>query len=181
MDYSKFVSAVQNDDRKELNAQSTVLTKVLIKFLCVRMNATYEDAEDCAQNTLMLVIQKIKEQKINNPDSIIYYLFTTAKNDYLKVVDKKRIYTYDEVPQSHSQKADQLNNLLDEERNTILQYCLSKLKSDHYDYISYWFKKPDSSAQKVADFFKISVNNAWTKKHRIIKLLNECVQRKINT
>ncbi len=144
------------------------------------MNAVQEDAEDCAQNTLILVIEKIKEGKINNPDSIIYYLFRTAKNDYLKLVEKKRSYNYDELPPSHSQNADQLRNLIDAEKNRILQFCMSKLKDDHYEYINYWFAKPDSTAEKAAEVFKISESNAWTKKHRIIKLLRECVKKKTN-
>ena len=84
MDYSQFVKAIHENNKKELDEQAIVITRVLIKFLRARMNASQEDAEDCVQNTLLLVIEKIKEEKLNNPDSIIYYLFTTAKNDYFK-------------------------------------------------------------------------------------------------
>lgn len=180
MDYSRFVYAVQKNDVKELNAQVAVITAVLIKFLRVRLNATYHDAEDCAQNTLLLVIEKIKEDKLNNPDSIIYYLFTTAKHDYLKAQGKIKEPVYDDVPDSYNEDGDQLYNILDDERQKVLKKCLGKLKPDLRTYISYWFENPRDEAAVVADHFGISVNNAWTKKHRILKILKQCYQKFIN-
>ena len=180
MDYSKFVYAVQNNDSAELNSLSPVITAVLIKFLKVRLNATHHDAQDCAQNTLLLTIEKIKADKLENPDTIIYYMFSTAKHDYLKAQSKISEDNYDQVPASHAEEGDQLTNLLDEERQTILQKCLEALKPDFRKYISYWFDNPADEAAVVAEHFGISVSNAWTKKHRILNLLKECCQKKLN-
>ena len=180
MDYSKFVFAVQNGDSAELNSLSPVITGVLIKFLKVRLNASHHDAQDCAQNTLLLAIEKIKAEQVQNPDSIIYYMFATAKHDYIKSQSKLSETNYLEVPDSHAEEGDQLTNLLDEERQSILQKCLSLLKPDLRDYISYWFNNPADEAVVVADYFGISVNNAWIKKHRILNMLRECCQKKLN-
>ena len=179
MDYSKFVYAVQNNDSATLNSLSPVITAVLIKFLKVRLNASHHDAQDYAQNTLLLAIEKIKADKLNNPDSIIYYLFTTAKNDFLKQQSKLSEETYSEVPDSHSVPGDQLENLLDAERQSVLQRCLDALKPDFKKYITYWFENPADEAAVVADYFGISVSNAWTKKHRILTMLKECCQKKL--
>ncbi|WP_018128105.1 RNA polymerase sigma factor [Balneola vulgaris] len=179
MDYPKFVTAVLENDRKQLNEFSEVLTRVLIKFLLVRLDANPADAQDCAQNTLMLVIDKIRANKLNNPDSIIYYLFTTAKNDYLKLVAKHRESHFEEVPDTYIAPADQLENILDKERQSILKKCMELLKPKQLKYISYWFEHPDNDASVVAAHFKISVNNAWTKKHRILQVLKDCVQKKL--
>lgn len=180
MDYSRFVYAVQNNDKQEIESLVSVITAVLIKFLRVRIGATYQDAEDSAQNTLMLVIQKIKEDKLNNPDSIIYYLFTTAKHDYFKAQAKIKEPTFDSVPDTHFVEGDQLTALLNEERLTILKACLKKLKPDFKSYISYWLENPSDDTSVVAEHFGISVSNAWTKKHRILKLLKECCDKKLN-
>lgn len=180
MDYSRFVYAVQNNDAEEIASLVSVITAVLIKFLKVRIGASHHDAEDTAQNTLLLVIEKIKEDKLNNPDSIIYYLFTTAKHDYLKAQAKIKESTFDEVPESHSEEGDQLYALLNKERMSILQFCLNKLKPDFKSYISYWFENPGDETSVVADHFGISINNAWTKKHRILKLLKECCEKRLN-
>lgn len=180
MDYSRFVYAVQNNDAEELASLVAVITAVLIKFLKVRIGASHQDAEDSAQNTLLLVIEKIKEDKLNNPDSIIYYLFTTAKHDYLKAQAKIKEPTFDEAPESHSEEGDQLSSLLDEERMGILKACLNKLKPGLKSYISYWFQNPGDETAVVAEHFGISVSNAWTKKHRILKMIKECCDKKLN-
>lgn len=179
MDYTRFVSAVKNDDPDELTSLVTVITAVLIKFLKVRIRASHQDAQDSAQNTLILVIEKIKEDKLNNPDSIIYYLFTTAKNDYFKAQAKIKEPTFDEVPESFSTDGDQLKNILSEEKKSILRICLDELKPDFKTYISYWFQNPKDETAVVADHFGISMSNAWTKKHRILKLLKECCEQKL--
>lgn len=180
MDYSKFVGAVIKDDTDQLNELVPVITAVLIKFLKVRLDATLEDAQDAAQSTLMHVTEKIREGKLDNPDSIIYYMFTASKNEYLKSVAKVKEPTFDEAPESHSEPGDQLHRLLNQERLAVLKACLNALKPDFRSYIKYWFDNPADETAVVADHFGISVSNAWTKKHRILKLLKECVEKKLN-
>ncbi|MFY0697544.1 MAG: sigma-70 family RNA polymerase sigma factor [Balneola sp.] len=180
MNYSNFVTAVQNDDQKSLKEHYEVLTKVLCKFLLVRMDAAPEDAKDSAQNAIMFAVEKIKTDELNHPDRIINYLFATAKHDYLKHQNKQKEVNYDQVPDSHSEEPDQLENLLTEERKGILEHCFTELKAKQKSFISYWFENPDSEASVVADHFGISINNAWTKKHRIIQVLNECFKKNIN-
>jgi DNA-directed RNA polymerase specialized sigma24 family protein len=180
MDYSRFVDAVLTDDTAQINEMVPVITAVLIKFLKVRLHANHQDAEDCCQSTLMLATQKIRQEQIKNPDSFIYYLFTTAKNEYLKLLKQMKEGTYEEVPDSHTQPPDQLINLLDKERQSILKICMGLLKPEFLEYIRYWFDHPRDEATVVASHFGISVNNAWTKKHRIVKTLKECVEKKLS-
>ena len=180
MDYSKFVIAVRDDDRESLKEFYEVLTKILFKFLKVRMDADHEDAKDSAQNAIMFAVEKIKNEELDHPDRIINYLFTAAKHDYLKHQNKNKEVNYEEIPDSHSEEPHQLDNLLSNERQSILKRCFNELKSKQLEYISYWFNNPDSETVVVAYHFGITVNNAWTKKHRIIQVLNECVQKNIN-
>lgn len=180
MDYSKFVAAVLKDDRKELNEITPIISRVLIKFLIVRMNASPEDAEDSSQNTLLLAINKIKNDKLDNPDVIIYYLFTAAKNDYLKQHHKNNKTSSLNPSTTHVMDAQQLENLLEKERYTVLKRCLEELDKESHHYINFWFENPDMDSTNVADHFNISLNNAWTKKHRIIQTLKRCFQKKIH-
>lgn len=179
MDYSRFVYAIQNDDAEEIASLVSVISAVLIKFLKVRIGASHHDAEDCVQTTLMHVIEKIRNDKLNNPDSIIYYLFTASKNEYFKQQAKIKEPLYDETPESYSEEGDQLTRLLDDEKQGILKNCLNQLKPKFKDYIKYWFQNPDDDTAVVASHFGISVNNAWTKKHRILKLLKDCCEKKL--
>ena len=180
MDYSKFVTAVLEDNKEEINTFYVVLTKVLVKFLLVKLDAEPEDAKDSAQNAIMFGIEKIKNKELNHPDYIINYLFTTAKHDYLKHQSKQKESNYENIPEHHSEAGDQLENLLVKERMKVLRKCFEMLKPKQFEFISYWFDNPESEAALVAEHFDISVNNVWTKKHRIIQLLKDCFQININ-
>ena len=92
---------------------------------------------------------------------------------------KHKEESYEEVPDSYKQDGDQLKNLLEEERQVVLEKCMNELRPDYKEYISYWFRHAGDEAAAVAKHFKISVNNAWTKKHRIIKMLKECCRKKL--
>lgn len=179
MDYSKFVNAVLEKDETTIAKQVNVITAVLIKFLTVRLDASIQNAKDCAQSTLLIAIEKIRNDKLNNPDVIINYLFTTAKHEYFKQLSKEREVYFKDLPEYHSSAPDQLDRLLDEEKMGILKQCMEALKADYRKYIEYWFQNPGYETVVVADHFNISVSNAWTKKHRVIQVLQECVQKKI--
>lgn len=178
MDYSKFVGAVLENNEPVINEQVKVITAVLIKFLTVRLDAPIEDARDCAQSTLLIAIEKIRNDELDNPDVVINYLFTTSKHEYFKLISKEREVNYDDLPEHHFDKPDQLNRLVDSEKMSILERCIEALKADYKKYIEYWFQNPDYETSVVADHFGISVNNAWTKKHRVINVLKECFEKK---
>lgn len=179
MDYSKFVEAILQNDDSVISKQVKVITRVLIKFLMVRLGASFHDAEDCAQTTLLIAINKIRDRQLDHPEAIINYLFTTAKHEYFRVLSKNREINYEDLPEHHSIKADQLDKLLVEEKLTVLQDCLAELRADHKEFIEFWFNHPAYEAAVVADHFGISVSNVWTKKHRIIQILNECLEQKL--
>lgn len=180
MDYSKFVFAVQEEDQATINEYVPVIMSVLIKFLKVRIGAAHHDAEDSAQNAVINTTERIRNEALDNPDSVIYYLFTSAKNEYYKLINRVKEGTYEDVPDSHINEGDQLSRLLREERQRILEKCMQLLKPKLREYIQYWFNHPRDEASVVADHFGISVNNAWTKKHRILKTLKECCEKKLS-
>jgi DNA-directed RNA polymerase specialized sigma24 family protein len=86
---------------------------------------------------------------------------------------------YEEIPENYFEEGDQLSNILDKEKHKILAGCLKNLKPNLKEYITYWFDNPRGEAKVVAQHFGISVNNAWTKKHRIISTLKECVEKRL--
>ena len=86
---------------------------------------------------------------------------------------------YEDLPEHHFDKPDQLSRLLDDEKMSILTRCIEGLKADYRNYIEYWFQNPGYETSVVADYFGISVSNAWTKKHRVINVLKDCFEKKI--
>ncbi len=180
MDYSELVRAVLDEDQREVDYHVNALRDVLVSYMRVRLNTTREDAEDSAQNALLKIIERIRNGKINQPDALLAYAFTTARNDYFKKVEKINERLDENIETSATQQADQLDNILDDERKKLLNDCIGELKEEYQDYIRYWFENPDMEADDVAIHFKISVNNAWTRKHRIVKILNDCYKKKFN-
>lgn len=180
MEFSELVTAIQEKDSEKTNRLLEVITPRLIRFLVIHMNATEEDAQDCVQDSLLASIRAMEEGRIRQPNLVFSYLLTTCRNHYLKMRNRNREENYDRVPESHFQSPGQLHNLIGRERDDILRSCMDELKDDYREFIEYWFEHPESSAKEVADHFGISVNNAWTKKHRIIRKLQKCYRHKSN-
>jgi len=178
MDYSNLVTALKENKTREVNELIEALRPRLMAFLRVHMNASEADAEDCAQDSLLSSIEIIKEGRLKDPDQLVSYILSTCKNNYLKMKKKQRAESVDEIPEEHQHSPGQLQSLLDEEKERLLELCLNQLKEEYQRFMQYWFDHPDSHTKKVAAEFDISINNAWTRKHRLIKKLNECYQKK---
>lgn len=180
MDYSQFVVAVENGDNSKINDLIPEIVEYLISYLKIRFNAPQQSAEDCTNIAIVSAIQKIKEGKINKPNAIIYYMLTSAKNEYFNTTTKKREKLSPLSVENHSTMRDPLHLILEEERLNILKKCIEKLSELNRLYIEYWFEHPRHHAQEVANHFKLTINNVWTKKHRILKSLKKCYSNYIN-
>lgn len=180
MDYSDLVTALKENDTKRANELIEALRPRLMAFLRVHMNASREDAEDCAQDSLLTSIEVIKEDRLNDPEQVVSYILSTCRNTYLKMKKKNREESIEEVSQRQRQEPRQLQSILNKEQERLLEWCLKQLKEEYQKFMQYWFDHPDAEASKVADHFNISVSNAWTRKHRLINKLNECYREKIN-
>ncbi len=177
MNYSELVTALQENDSSKINELIEAFIPRLMAFLRVHLNADYADAQDCAQETLLITIETIQEDKLRKPEKVTAFMLSTCRNTYLKMQGKNREYVNENLPEQHY-AAPQLQSLLDEERGRLLRWCLKQLNKKYQEFIRYWFDHPDEAAITVAEHFNISVNNAWTRKHRIIKKLNECYENK---
>lgn len=177
MDYKNLVTALKQDDVQKANELIKALRPRLIAFLRIHMNSNQTDAEDCAQESLLIAIEVIKTDQLNDPEQVVSYILSICRNNYLKMQKKHREEPLDESDQQW-QAPRQLQSLLDEEQEQLLNWCMDQLKKEYQKFMQYWFDHPDMHAKKVADHFDISINNVWTRKHRLIKKLNECYRKK---
>lgn len=178
MEFSELVEAIDKNNKSKVNRLLKSLTPRLVRFLQIHMNAEKQDAEDCAQQTLLKALESIREGSIRNPELILSFLLTSCRNNYLNLINKNKEQLNDDFSRGFGQKPRQLHALLNDERQKLLEWCLERLSDDYRIFIDYWFRYPDSDASDVATHFEISLNNAWTRKHRIIKKLNECYEEK---
>jgi len=178
MEYSELVGAIDQNDRPTINRLLKKLSPRLVRFLQIHMNAEKHDAEDCAQQALLKSLESINEGSIRNSEHILSFLLTSCRNNYLNMIKKKTEQPVESFPREFGRQPRQLMSLLDEERKKLLEWCIRRLSDDYREFIDYWFTFPDSEASEVASHFDITTNNAWIRKHRIIKKLNECYKEK---
>lgn len=176
MDYAPLVNAIREGDRETANRLISDATPILIRMLKVRMNATQEDAEDAVQMMFLYVVNAIKEGRIDNPSGLLSYMVVTCRHNYLKKQEGFRPGLLEEQVSEPIQQASQLSSLIDQEKKKIYAECIELLKNQSKEFYRYWVRHPDSSASEIAKHFGISINNAWTRKHRIMKSLQKCVE-----
>lgn len=71
-----------------------------------------------------------------------------------------------------------MQNLLDKERQRILEECLDELKEKSKKFIKYFIDKPDSTTEEASAEFDLSGANVRTRKSRILSRLHHCYKRK---
>lgn len=178
MDYSELVTALKEDNAERVNKLIKAIRPRLLSFLRIHLNASEADAKDISQEALISAIEAIKEDQIEDPDYVVSYILSICKNYYLTERQRDRSTPFDETRIFKKHQPQQLQSILDKEQRRLLNWCLSQLKKGHRQFMDYWFSHPGARAQSIADHFDISVNNVWTRKHRIIKKLTECYQKK---
>ncbi|HLR33431.1 MAG TPA: sigma-70 family RNA polymerase sigma factor [Fodinibius sp.] len=179
MDYSDLVTAIKTNDTESINTLIKAIRPRLESFLCIHMNANYNDAQDIAQDALVTIIEVIREDQLNDPNRVVEYLISICKNGYLKEQQRKQVTSVVAEPYNPKEPK-QLQSMLDKEQKRLLAWCMQQLKKEFREFIQYWLDHPDSHSREVAKRFNISISNTWTRKHRLIKKLNECYQKKSN-
>ena len=178
MDYAPLVKAIQEGDQEAANRLVSDATPILIRMLKTRMNATHEDAEDAVQMMFLYVVNAIRENKIDNPSGLLSYMVLTCRHSYLKKQEGFKPELLDEHFSEPVQPAYQLERLMSEEEERIRDECIEELRDEYREFYNYWVKHSDSNAKEIAEHFGISVNNVWTRRHRIMKTLQKCVESK---
>lgn len=176
MDYSELVEALQRNDEKSVNQICADSLIILKKYLIARMGATSEDAEDAVQQMFEYLIPKIRDDVIDNPGGLAKYMMKAARHTYLNLLRDYNLNEHEELAEEPSIEEKQMWNLVNEDRRQILKYCIDKLKNHYRDLVEFILKYPEADAKDVAEKFDISVNNAWQRKHRVIKHLSSCAE-----
>lgn len=180
LDYSELVFALQENKEGKANKLLEELIPRLKDYLKVTMNATERDAEECIHQTFLKVYEQIMEDNIRKEKYIFSYLIRTCRHEYIRYMKHQHRFSspLDDNPGYLIEPADQVSNLLDEERQEILDTCLDELDEDSRSFIEYFFSNPDATTKSASKYFKISGANVRTKKSRIISRLHHCFKRK---
>lgn len=178
MNYSELVRAVQEGDDRTASKLCEEALTILKRYLIANYNASPEDAEDAVQKMFEYVIPKIRNDEITNPSGLLSYMLSGVKHAYFKNLRKYENDEVDSLDEEPESEGLQLWRLISDERKRILEECIKYLKLHYRSLAEFIFDHPEADSYDIAEQFEISVNNAWIRKHRVIKQLSECAQKK---
>ena len=179
LDYSLLVDALYDGDESRVNTLIKEMMPKLIDYLKITMGASHTDAEECTQHAFLKVLVRIKKGKIKNKKAIYTYLLKTCRHEYLRYIKKNRRFTeIDDDYMEMSEPAEQVERLLDEERQKILKECLDELDEESREFIVHFLNNPDTTTKEASKIFNISGANVRTRKFRITRTLHEAYKRK---
>lgn len=176
----QFFEAVVSDNQLEITRSFNHLSPLLIRYLRGMMNAQLADAEDVIQNVFSKTIDAIRSGRIEDPSKIGAYLIKAVRNNYISYTRKNQLEDLSEDPGYFASLSEQIDTLVEEEKFEALRDCVSDLDETNKNFMKFWLAKPDERADVLASYFKMSVSYVFTKKHRLIKVLSECVKKKLD-
>lgn len=178
-DYSELVEALLEGDTATAGELLKEVMPRLVDYLLVVAGADETVAEDCVQQAFLDVYEKITQNLIKEPKFIFSYLLKACRNEYFKFTKRENFLRYEEDGVDRLMvSGEQIENLLDEERQLILEECLEELQYDHRIFIEFFLGRPDVSTEEAEKEFGISYANVRTKKSRILNRLHHCYKRK---
>jgi len=185
--YSEIVSALRENRQNEVNDLLDELIGRLRDYLQVVLNASEDDAAECAQNTFLLVHEKIMEGAIRNEEHIFSYFLRACRHEYFGMLDKRwnrkredieKVRDYEQHLVSPEQ---QIKRLQDEDRQKILEACLNRLKKEPREFIEFLMAHPDLSTRELSRRLTMTEANVRTKKSRLVSRLHACLRYKWNS
>lgn len=177
IDINSFVIALQSNNQDEVTRWVESASIIIEDYLRIKFRASSDDAKDCVQETLTMVFEKVREDSFdtNNPGA---YILATARNNYFKIYNENKKKVTDEVLNMELDlQTDPTSILMDKEQIAILRKCIEQLAELPRKLINYILKNPDAKSEKIAAEFDTSVNNIWTRKHRINQQLHACIEK----
>lgn len=179
VDYSDLVNALQKGDEPKAAELIQEILPRLEDYLVVVMNAERNAAKECVQQAFLDVFEQIKKDRIKESKYIFSYLIKSCRHEYLRYAKREHKFKYEEEALNVLYEPEtQMQNLLDKERQRILEECLNELKEKSKKFIKYFIDKPDSTTEEASAEFDLSGANVRTRKSRILSRLHHCYKRK---
>lgn len=176
MDISTFIDAIRSNKKELSDELHSLIQHSLIDYLRACYRAPLLDAQDAAQDALISLIEMIQSNR-TLPDKPTYYLKTSAKNAYLKMLRKNNKNVGDDMLDELQPVSSPEEILADKEMMNLLKICITKLEDLSRKIIEFWLEHPGVKAEVVGAEFNLSLSNVWVKKHRIHKQLENCVRK----
>jgi hypothetical protein len=181
VDYSELVDALHKGDDVKANELLAEVIPRLEDYLQVVMSAEENAATECVQQAFLDVFEQIRKNNIKESKYIFSYLIKSCRHEYIRYVKHQHRFEYEESAFNEIyEPEEQFKNLLNKERQQILEECLGEIRKESREFIEYFMNRPDATTDDAVAEFDFSSANVRTKKHRILSRLHHCYKRKSN-
>lgn len=174
-----FRRAIEERDKAQIDEYVSDMVPRLTEYLRITFGANLNVARECVQQAFVTVLERIAADSMTEDTNITAYLMIIARNEYfahLKNEHRSGSAVFQEM--FYTEPPEQIQALMDEDRQRILNLCLETLDTRSRELIAYMFKRPEASLLKISKVFGISPVNVRTRKSRIVNKLAECYQKK---
>ncbi len=176
---SQIIESVLHQDHATFDAFTRFILPKLADYLRATVRAAPSMAEECAQQALTNVYERILAGHFESDVNIVGYLMTSSRNEYFRLLRREtREGGAALEEQLMVSPAEQYQELVDAERERILTECLQQLDEASRGFIEFYMSRPDASYLVVSREFNLSPANVRVRKSRILQRLHECFRRK---
>lgn len=179
VDYSELVDLLNNGFERKAGKLFQEVRPRLVEYLRVTMAADLDSAQECVQQAIVGVYERIIRGKIKEPQSLFSYLMRAARNEYINYCRLNQRYKFSDYDfEEQAEPASQLDSLIEEDRMAILEECLEELESESKEFITFFIDNPDVTTRDASIYFGMSQANVRTKKSRLTHVLNSMYRMK---
>ncbi len=162
-----------------MDAFTRAILPQIREYLSITVRANEYMAEECAQQALFSMIDRVKSGHFDTKTNVIGYLMISARNEFFKTVKKEHREGGLVLEEQHvTDPSEQYNRLVDQEREDILRKCMDLLDEPNRNFIQFYMNQPDASYLTVSKLFKISPVLVRVRKSRLLNRLHECYKKK---
>ena len=162
-----------------MDAFTRVILPQIKEYLSITVRSNAYLAEECAQQALFAMIDRVKSGHYDESTNVIGYLMISARNEFFKTVKKEMREGGMVLEEQYmTDPAEQYTRLVDKEREDILRKCLDLLDVPNRTFIQYYMDQPDASYLTVSKLFKISPILVRVRKSRLLARLHTCYKKK---
>lgn len=175
----EIIRAILQDDHPVLDAFTRVILPQIREYLSITVRSNAYLAEECAQQALFAMIDRVKSGHYDESTNVIGYLMISARNEFFKTVKKEMREGGMVLEEQYiTDPAEQYTRLVDQEREEILRKCMDLLDTPSRTFIEYYLEQPDVSYLTVSKLFKISPVLVRVRKSRLLARLHACYKKK---
>ncbi len=168
--------AFARDDSTQIGNSLEQVELALHRFLHRHFKAEHADAQDAVQQTIVAFYLSVKRGQLHSDERLGSYVSTICKREYMKTVARDYIICdMAEMDVGYGLDATQAVRLEEREKKERLHQCLDKLTREQVAFLLKWFSDPDVA--QLAESLGITKSSISTRKHRILKILVNCIQK----